>query len=110
MNNFKHKGVTLDLVAPVGGVVSGKTVKINSIIAIPGKTAAEGQPFAGTVEGVFDVDAKTGQAWAAGVTLYWDDAAKVYTTTAAGNTKAGYAVADKDAAAAVGSIKLIPTV
>lgn len=110
MNNFKHKGVTLDLVAPVGGVVSGKTVKIGSIIAVPGSTKADGQPFAGTVEGVFDVDAKTAQAWVTGATLYWDDAAKVYTTTAGANAKAGYAVADKDAAAAIGRIKLIPTV
>jgi predicted RecA/RadA family phage recombinase len=110
MNNFKHKGVTLDLIAPAGGVESGKTVKIGSIIAVPGSTKAEGQPFAGTVEGVFDVDAKTGQAWAAGVTIYWDDAAKVYTTTVGTNAKAGYAVADKDAAAASGLVKLIPTV
>lgn len=110
MNNFKHKGVTLDLIAPAGGVVSGKTVKINSIIAIPGTTKPEGQPFAGTVEGVFDVDAKTGQAWDQGVTVYWDDAAKVYTTTADANTKAGYATAPKVAAAASGWVKLIPTV
>lgn len=110
MNNFVHKGVTLDLVAPAGGVVSGKTVKINSIIAVPGTSRAEGRLFAGTVEGVFDLDAKTAQAWDAGVTLYWDDTAKVYTTTATGNTKAGYAVAAKEAAAATGRVKLIPTV
>ena len=110
MNNFIQKGRTLDLIAPAGGVVSGKTVKIGSIIAVPGTTRPEGQPFAGTVDGVFDVDAKTGQAWATGATIYWDDAAKVYTTTAAGGTKAGYAVADKDAAAATGRVKLIPTV
>ena len=110
MNNFKHKGTTLDLIAPAGGVVSGKTVKIGGIIAVPGTTKPEGQPFAGTVEGVFDVEAKTAQAWAAGVTVYWDDAAKLYTTTAGGNAKAGYAIADKDAAASTGRVKLIPTV
>jgi predicted RecA/RadA family phage recombinase len=109
MNNFVQPGVTLDLVAPVGGVVSGKTVKIGGIVAVPGSSKAEGQPFSGTVEGVFDVDAKTAQAWTAGATVYWDDTAKVYTTTAGTNTKAGYAVADKDAAAAVGRVKLIPT-
>lgn len=110
MNNYVQPGATLDLVAPAGGVVSGKTVKINSIIAVPGSTKAEGQSFAGTTEGVFDVDAKTGQAWDAGVTIYWDDAAKVYTTTANANTKAGYAVLEKDAAAAVGRVKLIPSI
>jgi predicted RecA/RadA family phage recombinase len=109
MNNFKHKGLTLDLVAPAGGVVSGKTVKIGAIIAIPGASVPEGKPFAGTVEGVFDVDAKTAQAWSAGAVLHWDDTAKVYTTTATNNTKAAYAVADKDAAAAVGRVKLIPS-
>lgn len=110
MNNFKHKGVTLDLVAPAGGVIAGKTVKIGGIIAVPGTTKPEGQPFAGTVEGVFDVDAKTAQAWTTGATIYWDDTAEIYTTTAGGNAKAGYAVADKEAAAVVGRIKLIPTV
>ncbi len=110
MNNFKHKGVTIDLIAPAGGVVSGKTVKIGSIIAVPGTTKPEGQPFPGTVEGVFDVAAKTGQAWEQGVTVYWDDAGKVFTTTPADASKAGYAVAPKDAAAASGWVKLIPTV
>ena len=110
MNNFKHKGVTLDLIAPAGGVESGKTVKIGGIIAVPGSTKAEGQPFAGTVEGVFDVDAKTAQGWDAGAVIYWDDAAKVYTTTANANTKAGYAVAAKEAAAATGRVKLIPSI
>jgi predicted RecA/RadA family phage recombinase len=110
MNNFIQKGITLDLIAPAGGVASGKTVKIGAIIAVPGTTKPEGQPFAGTVEGVFDVDAKTAQAWDAGATVYWDDAAKVYTTTANANTKAGYAVAAKEAAAATGRVKLIPSV
>ncbi|WP_010184773.1 DUF2190 family protein [Sphingomonas sp. PAMC 26605] len=110
MNNFVQPGKMLDLIAPAGGVVGGKTVKINSIIAIPAKNALETYPFSGAVEGVFDLDAKTAQAWAAGVTLYWDDTAKVYTTTAGGNTKAGYAVADKDAAAAIGRVKLIPSI
>lgn len=110
MNNYVQPGRVLDLVAPAGGVVGGKTYKIGSIIAIATTTKPEGVPFAGLVEDVSDVDAKTAQAWATGVTIYWDDAAKVYTTTAGGNTKAGYAVADKDAAAATGRIKLIPTV
>jgi predicted RecA/RadA family phage recombinase len=110
MNNFVAKGRILDLIAPAGGVVSGKTVKIGSIIAVPGVSRPEGQPFAGTVDGVFDLDAKTGQAWDAGMSVYWDDTAKVYTTTVGTNAKAGYAVAAKDAAAATGRIKLIPTV
>lgn len=110
MNNFVQKGTTLDLIAPAGGVVSGKTVKLGAIIAVPGTTKKEGEAFPGTVQGVFDLDAKTAQAWDAGAIVYWDDTAKVYTTTASGNTKAGYTVAAKDAAAATGRVKLIPTV
>jgi predicted RecA/RadA family phage recombinase len=110
MNNYVQPGRDLDLVAPVGGVVSGSPVKLGSIIAVPGTSAAEGKQFAGTTEGVFDLPAKTAQAWAGYPTVYWDDAAKVFTTTAGGNTKAGHAIADKDAAAATGRIKLVPTV
>ena len=110
MNNYVQPGRVLDLVAPTGGVIGGKPVKINSIIAIPTTTKAAGETFTGVVEDVFDVDAKTAQAWATGATIYWDDTAKVFTTTAGSNPKAGYAVADTEAAAANGRIKLIPTV
>lgn len=110
MKNYLQHGDTLDLVAPSGGVVSGRCVKVGVIIAIAAVTAAEGVTFAGKTTGCIEHAAATGQAWTVGQLLYWDDTAKVFTSTSSGNTKAGHAIAIKESAAAVGQVKLIPTI
>lgn len=110
MKNFVQSGEVLDLTAPSGGVTSGLAVKIGSVIAIAAVTAAASEEFAAAVTGVFDVAAATSQAWTQGALVYWDDTAKVFTTTASTNQKAGVAVAIKDSAAATGRVRLIPTV
>jgi len=109
MKNFISEGRRLDFVAPVGGVVSGMPIIIGVLIVIPSTTAAEGVAFAGEVEGAFDVAAATGQAWATGTLVYWDDTNKRFTTSASGNTKRGVAAAPKASAAAIGTVKLIQT-
>lgn len=50
----------------------------------------------------------TGEAWAAGVTLYWDDTAKNFTTTATDNTVAGTAAEEAASADDEGKIDLNP--
>jgi len=110
MKNFVQPGNSLDLIAPSGGVVAGAPVKIGLIIAVPAIAAAVGATFAGHVTGVFDVAAATSQAWTQGALVYWDDTAKNFTTTAGSNQKAGYAVDAKLAAAAVGRVRLQPTI
>lgn len=108
MKNFVQSGDMLDLVAPSGGVTSGKGVKIGVIIAIASTTAIAGASFAGATEGVFDVDSDTGAAWAAGDVVYWDDTNKVFTKTSTSNTKCGYAVAAKLSGDTTGRINLSP--
>lgn len=108
MKNFVHEGDALDLVAPSGGVTSGKGVKIAAIIAIAAVTAAAGETFAGYVRGVFDVDSDTGTAWAVGDIVYWDDTNKVFTKTSTSNTKAGYVAAAKASGGTTGRIRLQP--
>lgn len=110
MKNFIQEGLALDLIAPVGGVVSGKTVKIGAIIAVPGTTQDEGEAFAGWTEGVYEVDSNTGTAWAVGDVIYWDDTNKRFTKAVTDNTKAGIAVEAKLAAAVTGKVKLVPTI
>lgn len=110
MRNYIQRGIGLDLIAPSGGVVSGKTVKIGSIIAVPSTTAAEGETFNGDTEGCFEVDAATSQAWTQGALLYWDDSAKKFTTTSTSNTKAAVAIAAKGSADATGKVKLIAVI
>lgn len=109
MNNYIQPGNILDLTAPAGGVVSGVPVLIGALLVIAGVSAAEGKPFSGAVEGVFDVPAANSQAWVEGALVYWDDTAKRFTTTVGSNTKKGVAVAAKGSSAVVGRVKLIQT-
>lgn len=110
MRNHIKPGNSLDFIAGAGGVVSGKTVKVGSIIHVASTTAAEGEGYAGDVVGCFELDAATSQAWAVGDLLYWKDADKVWTKTATDAVKGGYAIADKLAAAATGAVRLVPTI
>jgi predicted RecA/RadA family phage recombinase len=106
---FIQEGKTLDFVAPSGGVVSGTALLFGVILAVPMTSAAQGASFAGSIEGVHELPATTSQAWASpGLVVYWDDTNKRLTTTASGNTKVGITAAAKDAAAAVGRVKLTP--
>lgn len=107
MKNFIQRGDILDFVAPSGGVVGGLTYKKGVFVHVAASTAAEGVTYAGDVTGVFELAAATSQAWTQGDLLYWDDTAKVFTKTAGSNAKAGAAAADKLAASATGSVKLI---
>lgn len=109
MNNFVQPGRTLDYVH-TAVVASGLAVLIGTVLVVPGANAGVGVPFPGTIEGVFNLPAATGTAWTMNTPVYWDDTNKRVTITAAGNTKIGMVAAPKLAAAASGSVKLIPTV
>lgn len=110
MKNYEQHGDTLDLTAPAGGVTSGVPVKIGGQVVVPQVSAAEGKTFSAKTTGVFRVAKATGQAWGECVTLHWDDAAKVFTTTATNNTKCGHSAAAAVNPDDVGLVKLIPTV
>ncbi len=110
MKIFVQEGHALDYVAPAGGVVAGVALLIGTVLVIPATTAAEGQVFAGWVEGVYILPCATGTAWAMNVALYWDDANDRVTTTAGTNVKIGMTAAPKVAGDATGNVKLIPTV
>lgn len=111
MKTYVSEGESLQLTAPSGGVVSDGVYKIGSIICIAQHDAAEGDPFTAAVCGVFDVTAEgagSGQAWAEGDTVYWDNTNTQFTKTTTGNTKAGVAVAVKATADTLGRLKLGP--
>jgi predicted RecA/RadA family phage recombinase len=94
MKNYVHDGKALDLTAPYA-VSSGGGFKVGDIVAIAAADAASGASVVGYVEGVYDVlkeGAGSGQAWAAGDKIYWDNSAKQFTKTSTSNTLAGYAV------------------
>jgi predicted RecA/RadA family phage recombinase len=89
--NFIQPGDSLDIPAPSGGVVSGSAYLIGAIVLVAQTTAAQGVTATFRTHGVWRLPKATGAAWTVGAILYWDNTAKNFTTTASGNTKAGYA-------------------
>lgn len=108
MENFVQKGDTIDLTAPSGGVVSGTTYKIGVILCVAANTIAAGLTFPAAVTGVYDLAKATGETWAEGDALYWDNTAKDWTKTSSSNTIGGYAVLANQSADTVGRLRLTP--
>lgn len=111
MKNFVQSGRLVDLTAPSGGVIAGNTYKIGAFIGVATITVAAGASFPMAVEGIFDSLAEgavSGQAWAEGDSIYWDNTAFQFTKTSSSNTLAGIACAAKLTAGVLGRIKLVP--
>lgn len=113
MKTSIQKGRVLDLIAPYN-VTNAPTyvagMKVGSIIALAASTALSGAPVEGYVEGVYTVQKATGSAWTVGLLLYWDDAAKNFTTVSTSNTKAAYATIAAASGDVVGTLKLVPSI
>ncbi|WP_454619344.1 DUF2190 family protein [Bradyrhizobium cenepequi] len=91
MRNFVQPGNTVTLAAPAGGVKSGDGFLVGALFAVAAYDAAEATDVEGATIGVFDLP-KDGSVIAQGQAVYWDNAGKKITTTAAGNTLVGKAV------------------
>ncbi|WP_137128927.1 DUF2190 family protein [Rhizobium sp. FY34] len=89
MKNFVQPGKTLDLTAPAGGIVSGQAALFGALFGVANFSAAEGQPVAVDVEGVFTLPKAVG-ALAEGVKAYWTGTQ--ISGTASGNTLVGHIV------------------
>ena len=110
MKNYKQPGEILTLTAPAGGVVSGLTYVIGTLLVIAQVSAAAGEQFTALREGVFTVVKKAAETWAEGDKLYFDNTAKNYTkTSATGLFLAGNAVAAAQSADVIGDIVLNAT-
>lgn len=106
MNNFIQPGYVVTLTAPSGGVTSGTGYKIGQLFVVAANDAAEGDPFEGQTIGVFTLPKTTGQSWAEGALLYWDDSADKATTTATGNLLIGSAVVAGASGDTTGAVRL----
>jgi predicted RecA/RadA family phage recombinase len=98
---FVHEGASIDY-TPGADVAAGDVVVQGDLVGVAKLDIKAGKLGALAVEGVFDFAKATGvgTALAAGTTVYWDDAANVATSTAAGNKQIGKVVkaaADADA-------------
>jgi predicted RecA/RadA family phage recombinase len=106
MNNFIQPGEVIPLTAPSGGVTSGLVYKIGLLLVVAAADVAQTLPFEGKTRGVFTLPKATGQTWAEGALVYWDNSAKKFTTTSGGNTLAGCAVAEAATGDTTGSVRL----
>jgi predicted RecA/RadA family phage recombinase len=91
MKNFVQRGNTLTLTAPAA-VVSGQPIIVGSVFGIVNGDAASGDPMDVDVVGVFNLPKVAADAFAEGAAVYWDNTAKLVTSTTTGNTKIGVAV------------------
>lgn len=104
--NYIQPGDTITMVAPVA-LASGSGMLVGAVFAVALANAAQGAPIEARRVGVFDMAKATGQAWVADTTkLYWDNAARNVTSTAAGNTLIGVARQSQAAGDAIGRVLL----
>ena len=107
MKNYIQENDSIQLTAPVGGVVGGQLYKQGSLIGVVVASAAEGEQFTLMLEGAFDsVPKKTGEAWSVGDMVYYETASSSLTTTASSNTWAGYAFYAAISGATTGAVLL----
>ncbi|MBB4837291.1 putative RecA/RadA family phage recombinase [Sphingomonas kyeonggiensis] len=101
MRGYIQDGDTLPFVAPYD-VAAGGGVLVGAIFLVAIAAVLTGKGGQGRRRGVMDIAKTTGEAWTQGQKLYWDNAAKKLTTTAAGNTLVGAAAQVQAAGDAVG--------
>jgi len=105
MKNFIQTGGVLTLTAP-GALAAGVGVKVGSIVGITTSAADSGAQVEVLLEGVVEVAKVSAQAWTQGVIIYWDDTAKLFTTTSTSNTLVGVATAAAANPSATGKLRL----
>lgn len=106
MRNHVQPGHTITLVAPAD-VASGVGVLVGGLFGITQHAALSGENVEVALEGVFDVAKVSAQAWSTvGLDIYWDNTAKNFTTTSAGNTLVAKNVATAANPTATGRVRL----
>lgn len=90
MKNYIQLGHNLTVTGPTGGVASGNGMLIGAMFGVACGDIAEGERGEMSVVGVYRLPKAAG-ATSAFVKIFWDNSAKVVTTTASGNTAIGAA-------------------
>ena len=105
--NYVQEGDVIDYANASGSTItSGTTVLIGARLGVALADIANGATGSVQVEGVFTVTKLGTDTVAAGALLYWDNTNKRLTTTASGNTLAGFAVAEAGSGVTTVNIKI----
>ncbi|OYD80115.1 DUF2190 family protein [Azospirillum brasilense] len=105
MKNYIQAGHSLPVPAPYV-VASGAGVLVGSLFGIAAAPAEAGETVQLATVGVFEIAKVSSEAWSLGDLVYWDDAAKAATKTAAGNKCIGVVVASAGGSSATGRVRL----
>lgn len=108
MKNFKQLGGRMDVVASAT-VTSGDLVKVGSKIVVAMGDALATELFVGATCGVFVVPKEAG-AVTQGAALYFKASTKTVTTSATGNTLAGYAFSSAESGDAAVDMFLVDNI
>lgn len=105
MKNYVQPGDNLTLTAPYD-LSSGDGALVGAIFGVAAGDALTGKEFDSVTRGVFALDKVTANAFAEGAAAFWDNAAKLVTSTAAGNTRIGVATAAAASGAGTANVRL----
>ena len=102
---FVQPGEVIDYTAGAN-IASGQVVLMGARIGVALKAIANGETGPMQVTGVFNIAKLSTDNMAQGALLYWDNANSRLTTTASGNTLAGFAAAAAGASTTSVNIKI----
>jgi predicted RecA/RadA family phage recombinase len=91
MRNYIQPGDSITVTA-AAIAASGEGVKMGNLFGVASGDAAMDDKLVLTTTGVFELPKVAANTFAVGAIVYWDDTAKVVTSTASGNTRIGLAV------------------
>lgn len=102
---FVQPGEVIDYTAGAN-IASGQVVLMGARIGVAIKSIANGETGPMQVTGVFNIAKLSSDNMAQGALLYWDNTNSRLTTTASGNTLAGFAAAAAGASTTSVNIKI----
>lgn len=102
---FVQPGEVIDYTAGAN-IASGQVVLMGARIGVALKSIANGETGPMQVTGVFNIAKLSTDNMAQGALLYWDNTNSRLTTTASGNTLAGFAAAAAGASTTSVNIKI----
>lgn len=107
--NFIQEGDTCDLPAPYA-VTSGDGALIGALFGVALVDLAINVVGSFAIEGVFNLAKVQAQAWTVGQKIYWDNTAKLATSTATTNTLIGASLSVVANPSDAGAVRLNATV
>ena len=105
MKTFIQPGENLTVPAPYDRL-SGEAMLVGTVVGVAQEDVESGDDVVMVRRGVFEHAKTSAQAWTVGAKIYWDDTARVFTTTASGNTLCGAAVEAAANPSATGKVLL----